>query len=180
MANGEARPAAFLDRDGVLNLDTGYVHRNKDFTWIEGAREAVRLLNQRGYLVFVVTNQSGVGQGFYSEMVVQKLHSWINEDLRRISAHIDAFYYCPHHPEALLESYRQICDCRKPAPGLILRAMREWQIDRTQSFLIGSKVLDTVAGQRAGIESFLFNGPNLYQFVKDIISGRGGPSEHLA
>ena len=164
------RPAAFFDRDGVLNVDTGYVHQSDSFTWVEGAREALRLLNQRGYLVFVVTNQSGVARGYYREIDVQRLHDWMNEDLARIGVHIDAFYYCPHHPDALIESYRQVCDCRKPAPGLIRKAMQEWPVDRIQSFLIGNKAEDALAAQRAGIKSFSFQGPNLYQFIKAILS----------
>jgi D-glycero-D-manno-heptose 1,7-bisphosphate phosphatase len=172
MPNNDTKPAAFLDRDGVLNVDAGYVYRSEDFVWIEGAREAVRLLNERGYLVFVVTNQSGVARGYYREADVQGLHNWIKEDLGRIDAHIDAFYYCPHHPEALIESYRQICDCRKPAPGMILKAMREWPVDRTQSFLIGNKEDDSAAADHAGIRSFLFRGANLYPFVLSILPAR--------
>jgi D-glycero-D-manno-heptose 1,7-bisphosphate phosphatase len=172
MSNNDAKPAVFLDRDGVLNIDAGYVYRSEDFIWTEGAREAVRLLNERGYLVFVVTNQSGVARGCYRETDVQRLHNWMKEDLVRITAHIDAFYYCPHHPEALVESYRQICDCRKPAPGMILRAMREWPVDETQSFLIGNKEEDIAAAEHAAIGSFLFRGPNLYQFVLSVLSIR--------
>lgn len=172
MPNSETRPAAFLDRDGVLNVDTGYIYRMESFIWIEGAKEAVRLLNQRGYWVFVVTNQSGVARGYCQEADVQRLHDWINEDLSRIDAHIDAFYYCPHHPEALIESYRQVCDCRKPAPGMILKAMREWPVNRSESFLIGNKEEDLAAADHAGVRSFLFRGSNLYQFVLSILSVR--------
>lgn len=172
MSNNDPKPAAFLDRDGVLNADAGYVYRSEDFIWVEGAREAVKLLNQRGYFVFVITNQSGVAKGHYQEIDVQRLHNWIKEDLDRINAHVDAFYYCPHHPEALIENYRQICDCRKPAPGMIQKAMREWPVDRAQSFLIGNKEEDIAAAEQAGIKSFLFQGSNLYQFIVPILSAR--------
>lgn len=163
------RKGVFLDRDGVLNIDKGYIYRKEDFIWVDGAREAIKLLNDRGYMVFVVTNQSGIARGFCSEKDVSILHKWINEELQKINAKIDAFYYCPHHPEAKVEKYRVTCNCRKPAPGLILQAISDWYIDKSRSFLIGDSQRDIEAAEAAGIEGFLFDQTNLQNFVKNIL-----------
>lgn len=152
------RPAAFLDRDGVLNRDTGYVYRAEDFVWLDGAKLTVKRLNDAGYLVVVITNQAGVARGLYSEDDVARLHRWINEELRRDGAHIDAFYYCPHHPTAGNGVYRRSCDCRKPSPGMVLRAMREWPVDPAASFFIGDKEIDMQAAEAAGIRGIRMSG----------------------
>ena len=153
----ERRPAAFLDRDGVLNRDTGYVHRAEDFIWVAGVHRAVKRLNDRGYLVFVVTNQSGVARGLYDIPAVESLHRWINDQLRPAGAHIDAFYLCPHHPDGVAPGYGIVCECRKPAPGLLLQAMREWPVAREASFMIGDKDIDLEAARAAGVAGFLFD-----------------------
>jgi D-glycero-D-manno-heptose 1,7-bisphosphate phosphatase len=145
------RPAVFLDRDGTLNEDTGYVHRVEEFRWLPGAIGAVRRLNAAGYYVFVVTNQSGVARGLFDEMAVRDLHGWMNEELRRAGAHIDDIRYCPHHPEAPIAAYRAACPCRKPAPGMILDLMRSWPVIAQASIAIGDKERDAAAGRAAGI-----------------------------
>ena len=117
------KPAAFLDRDGVLNVDIGWLHKPQDCVWMDGAKEAVRLLNAANYFVFVVTNQAGVARGLYDEAKVLELHDWMSGELAAVGAHVDAYYYCPHHPEGIVASYRQACACRKPAPGMIERAL---------------------------------------------------------
>jgi D-glycero-D-manno-heptose 1,7-bisphosphate phosphatase len=147
------RPAVIFDRDGTLNRDRGYTHRVADFEWLPGVRETIKLLNDRGYLVIVVTNQAGVARGYYTEDDVRKLHVWINRDLRPLGAHIDAFYFCPHHPTEGNVPYVQTCDCRKPAPGLIVAAAREWNIDVGRSFGVGDKESDGMAYEAAGIVS---------------------------
>ncbi|HEY2359071.1 MAG TPA: HAD family hydrolase [Phenylobacterium sp.] len=160
------RPALFLDRDGVLNEDQGYVHRWEDFHWIEGAREAVAAFNQAGWLVIVVTNQSGVGRGFYSEADMHALHARMAEDLAKAGARIDAFYYAPQHPEASLEAYRHPDPPdRKPNPGMILRALSEWPIDKAGSILVGDKPSDLEAALRAGVRAVLFSGGDLRKFL---------------
>lgn len=169
MADPALRPAAFLDRDGVLNEDTGFVHRPADFVWTAGAKEAVKALNERGYLVFVVTNQSGVARGHFGTDEVERLHAWIDAELRRSGAHVDAFYYCPHHPEAGDGPYTRACDCRKPEPGLLLRAMAAWPVDRAASFLIGDEERDLEAARRAGVRGVLFRGGSLLAAVRRII-----------
>lgn len=153
----EPRPAAFLDRDGVLNQDTGYVHLARDFVWIDGAKQAVKRLNDRGYFVFVVTNQSGIARGLYGTAEVEALHRWINDALRQVGAHVDQFYYCPHHPDGVVPGYGIVCDCRKPAPGLLQQAMREWPVRREGSFMIGDKAIDVEAATAVGIGGFRFD-----------------------
>ncbi len=133
-------------------MDTGYVHRVEDFTWIEGAQEAVRLLNAAGYLVFVVTNQSGVARGLYDCDAVDKLHRWMLEDLKGTGAHLDAIRYCPHHPQGVVARFARRCDCRKPQPRMLLDLAGEWQVDLGGSFILGDSQRDLEAGRRAGIE----------------------------
>ena len=162
------RPALFLDRDGVLNEDQGYVHRWEDFRWIAGAREAVAAFNRAGWLVIVVTNQSGVGRGYYSEAAVHALHARMQADLATAGAHIDAFYLAPQHPEATEVAYRHPDPpLRKPNPGMILKALADWPIDRAASLLVGDKSSDVEAASRAGVRGLLFGGANLLTFLAD-------------
>jgi D-glycero-D-manno-heptose 1,7-bisphosphate phosphatase len=165
IARMQSRPAAFLDRDGVLNHDTGYVHTPDRFEWITGAREAVKHLNDAGCYVFVVTNQAGVAHGYYDEAAIHALHEWLNGELRRTGAHIDAFYHCPHHPEGAVAAYRRTCDHRKPAPGMLLRARAQWPIDWGRSFLIGDRDSDIAAAAAAGIPGYKFVGGDLLSFL---------------
>ena len=123
----------------MLNEDRGYVSRWEDFHWIPGARETVAAFNRAGWLVIVVTNQSGVGRGFYSEQDVRALHARMSQDLNEVRGHIDAFYYAPHHPDAPVDTYRHPDPPdRKPNPGMILRAFAEWPIDKAASLLVGA------------------------------------------
>ncbi|MGE0096067.1 MAG: D-glycero-alpha-D-manno-heptose-1,7-bisphosphate 7-phosphatase [Alphaproteobacteria bacterium] len=170
-SSSPARPAAFLDRDGILNHDTGYIHRAEDFIWVDGAIEAIRYLNERDYLIFVVTNQAGIARGLYGETDVLTLHDWVSERLTVAGARIDAFYFCPHHPTEGPPAYRITCECRKPAPGMLLRAMREWPVDPAGSFLIGDRQTDLEAATAAGIPGHLFSGGNLLPFVRRIVGG---------
>ena len=171
-----AKPAVFLDRDGILNVDSGYVHRPDQVTWIEGAKDAVRRLNDLGYRVIVVTNQAGVAHGHYEEDDVIALHRWMQDQLAIRGAFIDAFYYCPHHPEARIEKYRGHHVNRKPRPGMILQAFSDLTIRKDQSFLIGDKAGDIEAAQGAGIPGFLFPGGNLATFLDRLLPPKAGPS----
>jgi D-glycero-D-manno-heptose 1,7-bisphosphate phosphatase len=159
------RGAAFLDRDGVLNLDTGFAHRPDQIRWVEGAAKAIALLNQKNLFVFVVTNQSGIARGLYTEDDVLLLHQWMATELLAQGARIDAFAYCPHFAEGQVAAYRQACVCRKPAPGMLLSLMAEWPVLHGNSFMIGDRDTDIAAAVAAGIPGHLFPGGNLLQFV---------------
>ena len=164
--------AIFFDRDGVLNEEVGYLHEIEKFKWIDGAIDAVKFCNEKNFLAIVVTNQSGIARGIYTEADTQKLHNFMQTELEKFGAHIDAFYYCPHHPEGKIDAYKKICDCRKPKPGLILRACSDFDIDVKKSVLIGDSARDIDAGRRAGIDNLiLFDGGNLYNVIKKVLDG---------
>lgn len=169
MSDQPSRPAVFFDRDGVLNRDKGFVHSRADFEWMPGAKEAIRFCNEAGYFVFVITNQSGVARGYYSEKEIEALHEHMREELRVFGAHIDAFEYCPHHPDAANIRYRKVCPRRKPSPGMILDVMRAWPVDSRYSVLIGNERSDIEAASAAGIKGYLFEGGRLDRFVESLI-----------
>ena len=161
------RPALFLDRDGVLNDDRGFVHQWEDFHWIPGAREAIAAFNRAGWLVFVVTNPSGIGRGYYTEEAMHALHARMIQDLAASGGRIDAVYVCPQHPEAAVETYRHPDPPdRKPNPGMILRALAEWPVDRERSVMVGDKPADLEAALRAGVRGLLFSGGDLARFLE--------------
>ncbi|MDR1577263.1 MAG: D-glycero-beta-D-manno-heptose 1,7-bisphosphate 7-phosphatase [Deltaproteobacteria bacterium] len=143
-------PAVFLDRDGVLNEDRGYVWRWADWRWLPDVVEALIQLKAAGFKLVIVTNQAGVAKGLYQETDVQKLHQRVALELNKRGLKLDGFYYCPHHPD-----YGGPCQCRKPAPGLIQRAAKDLSLNLDQSFLVGDKVTDLEAGRQAGVTSFL-------------------------
>ena len=169
-----AKPVAFLDRDGVLNVDHGYVHRPERLEWVAGAPEAVRLLNEAGIPVIVITNQSGVARGYFGETDVQQFHAHVQEQLRARGAHVDAFYYCPHHPQGTVAEFAIACDCRKPKPGMLERAARDFAVDRRRSFLIGDKDDDVAAAAAFGVRGIKFDAKtqSLVDVVRKAIVGR--------
>src|SRR6478735_10124631 len=152
------RPAVFFDRDGVLNEDDGYAFDPGKIRWVEGAQEAVKAVNDAGYLAFIVTNQSGVARGFYEERHVRSLHEWMSRELALVGARIDAFEFCPHHPDGVIERFRILCNCRKPQPGMIRALLERYSVDIDASFMIGDKQSDLAAAQAVGIGAYLFDG----------------------
>ena len=152
---GSARPAAFLDRDGVINVDHGYTHRIDHLVFTPTAVQAIRLLNEAKYLVLVVTNQSGVARGLYGIAEVEAFHAHMNAALAVAGARIDAFYYSPYHPDGAVAEFAIEHEDRKPGAGMILRAMRDWNVQREGSFLIGDKQSDADSAAAAGIPSRL-------------------------
>jgi D,D-heptose 1,7-bisphosphate phosphatase len=172
------RRALFLDRDGVINVDHGWVGTRERFEWIPGAIEAIRMATAAGWHVFVVTNQSGVARGHYDEAAVGSLHGWMTDEVRRQGGTIDDIRYCPFHEEAALPAYRRASDWRKPEPGMILDLMRKWELDAASCVLVGDQPRDIEAARAAGIASHLFPGGDLASFVGPILQpGRQAESE---
>lgn len=169
------RPAAFLDRDGVINVDHGYTYKPEDLAFIDGAPDAIRRLNEAGYLVVVVTNQSGVARGYYGEVDVERFHAHMQAELAKAGARIDAFYSCPYHPEGIVAEYRLDHPDRKPKPGMILRALRDLPIDAGRSFLIGDLPSDIAAAAAADISGHRFTGGDLDDFVAGVLLQAGAP-----
>ena len=159
--------AIFFDRDGVLNEEVGYLWQIEKFKWIDGARDAIKFCNERGILTVVVTNQGGIARGLYTHAEVDALHDFMQKSLSEVGAHIDAFYFCPHHPEGVVPEFSIVCDCRKPKAGLILRACAELDIDPKRSILIGDALRDIDSANAAGLrDGIFFTGGNLFDVVK--------------
>ena len=164
------KKAVFLDRDGTLNIDYGYVHDIDHFHFIEGSIEALKKLKEMGYLLVLVTNQSGIARGYFTEQQFLQLTEWMDWSLADRGVDLDGIYYCPHHPEAKIPAYRQDCDCRKPAPGLLLRALREHNIDPAASLMIGDALRDISCAQQAGVRGVLYTGGDLCEAVRGAIN----------
>ena len=149
------RKAVFLDRDGTINIDKSYLYKIEDFAYQEGAKEGMKLLQEAGYLLIIITNQSGIARGYYVEEDYKRLHDWLISDLSSDGIHITEAYHCPHHPDALVKQYRKRCKCRKPEIGLFLRAAKELDIDFEQSYAIGDKMRDLQICKERGVRGFL-------------------------
>ncbi|WP_099612014.1 D-glycero-beta-D-manno-heptose 1,7-bisphosphate 7-phosphatase [Vibrio fujianensis] len=146
-----AKPAVFLDRDGVINLDTGYVHDEHDFHFIDGVFDATQQLKEMGYLLVLVTNQSGIARGLFSEDRFLSLTQWMDWNFVDNGVEFDGVYYCPHHAEQGIGDYKQDCDCRKPKPGMFFSARDFLKIDMARSVMVGDKAEDMMAAEAAGV-----------------------------
>ena len=168
-----ARPALFLDRDGVINVDHSYVFRREDFEWVDGAQAVIRRFNDMGWWVFVVTNQSGIARGYYTEEQMQALHDWMSAELGATGAHIDRIYHCPFHEDGTIPRYTRDSYDRKPRPGMLIRAMTDFPVIKERSLLIGDKQADLEAARAAGVRGFLFTGGDLAGFADWALADMG-------
>lgn len=146
--------AVFLDRDGVINEDKGYIKKIKDFKILPGVIKAISLLNKHDFLVICITNQSGIGRGYFNFKELNKLHKYLNEKLKKKNCKIKSYYICPHHPKYAIGKYKVKCKCRKPRPGLINNAIEFYKIDKKKSFMVGNSQTDKIAAKSAGIRFF--------------------------
>ena len=149
------QPAVFLDRDGTMIHDVGYLNRLEDLRWFPWSVDAIRMLNRAGFAVCVTTNQGGIGMGFYDEAFVQRTHAEMSATLASAGGHIDGWFYCPHHPRAVDPALRLDCECRKPKPGMIHQATQRFDLDLAGSFVVGDKMADVGLGNAVGARSIL-------------------------
>ncbi len=160
-----SQKAAFLDRDGVINEDIGYLNNIKDFKWIEGAIEALKILKENNFLIIIISNQSGVSRGYFSKKDVHNLHKWINLQLSEHNVKIDDFFFATEHPDAETSKTR-----RKPSPRMIEEAIEKYNLNIDDCFMIGDKDIDVLAAKNANIRAFLFEGGNLSYKIKKILN----------
>ena len=159
-----------FDRDGTLNADRGYTHKPEDLVWLAGAREAVRLVNEHGSFAVVVTNQAGIGRGYYDEAAMHRFHEHMQNDLATMGARIDAYYFCPFHAEATIDRYRRANHPdRKPNPGMLLTALNDFSVDRQNAALVGDQDSDIAAAAAAGIIGVRANGEPLDAIVREVL-----------
>ena len=170
MTTTNKNKAVFFDRDGTLNVDIAYLHRPEDFIWIEGAKEAIKYVNDKGYLAILVTNQSGVARGYYPEEDIKEVYDWMNNELAKIGAHLDALFYCPHHPQGKIPAYTQVCNCRKPDTGMVDEACLRFNIDRSKSYLVGDSERDLECAQKAGVTGIFYEAGSLLSCIEEIVT----------
>ena len=152
------KKAVFLDRDGVINAEKNYVHNVEEFEFIDGIFDVCRYFQDRDYLLIVVTNQAGIARGYYTEDDFHTVSRWMRHEFEKNGIHINGIYFCPHHPEGTVERYRVRCCCRKPNPGMLFEARKDFDIDLERSILVGDKESDIQAGLNAGIKQNILVG----------------------
>ena len=160
---------AFLDRDGVINQDKGYISKVSDFKIYPGVGKAISLLNKRNYLVIIITNQSGIGRGLIKIKELENLHNHLRKKIKKDRAKIDDIFYCPFHPEFGKGKYKKKSNDRKPGDGMIRKAIKKWKIDTKNSFMIGDKISDELAAKKAKIKFFYKKERNLNTQIKTIL-----------
>lgn len=145
----------FLDRDGTINYDAGYINHVDNFIMYPYAAQAIRMLNKSGYYVIVITNQSGLGRGFFNEETLDEIHNYMVQSLKEQGANIDGIYFCPHDPNTKIEKYKAVCNCRKPETGLVEMAFKDFNIDKSKMYFIGDKYSDIMAGHKSGCKTII-------------------------
>ena len=161
------KKALFLDRDGVINIDYGYVYKKDSIYFVDGIFELCAEAKKKGYKIFIITNQSGIGRGYFSDDQYKSLAKWIEKRFKDNEVIIEKTFYCPHHKDANISIYKKDCYFRKPNPGMILKAIKDFNIDPKKSILIGDKLSDILAGHAAGIKTNIFFKNKLYSIPKD-------------
>ena len=162
--------AVFLDRDGTINADKNYLYRAEDFEFLPGAVEALRMLQSHGFLLIIITNQSGIARGYYTENDFLSLTEWMLERLKESGVNIAKVYYCPHLPDAKIPEYRKICDCRKPETGLFEEAAREFDVDMAKSFAVGDKMRDCAICEKTECRGFIIGGNSVSPKIRNVSS----------
>ena len=165
-------PAIFLDRDGTINVDHGYVHEIDNFEFIDGVIDAMRELKKMGFALVVVTNQSGIARGKFTEAQFETLTEWMDWSLADRDVDLDGIYYCPHHPQGSVEEFRQVCDCRKPHPGMLLSARDYLHIDMAASYMVGDKLEDMQAAVAVAMNHYCRSRYDLMAILKTLGAGR--------
>lgn len=160
----------FLDRDGVINVDNSYVYKIEEYEWMPEVFDALKLAKESGYEFIIVTNQSGVARGYFTEDDVLKLQRYIEDKFVEHGLNLLGYYYCPHLDGAPIAKYDKKCNCRKPAPGMILQAMKDVDVDKEKSFLIGDSVRDVEAANAAGLRGYLYKGESLLAFMRNVLA----------
>lgn len=164
--------AVFLDRDGTINVEKHYLHKIEDFEFLPEAVDALRILQDAGYLLIIVTNQSGIGRGYYTIEDFLTLNEWMLKELEKNEVHISKVYYCPHIPNALVKEYRKSCTCRKPALGMYNRAIEEFNIDLNHSYAIGDKLRDCTICEKSNCKGFLIEKNENLAVIEDVKAGK--------
>lgn len=152
--------AIFLDRDGTINIEKNYLYKIEDFEFIPGVFEALRMLQGAGFKLIIITNQSGIGRGYYTEKDFEVLNTWMIKELSKHDIIIDAVYYCPHHPNAIVDKFRLDCDCRKPKVGMFYRAIEEYNLDISECYAIGDRIRDCMICSTTKCKGILVNNFN--------------------
>ena len=162
------KPAAFLDRDGVINYDKGYVHKSKDFEFRPGVLKGLKFLKNKNYYIFIITNQAGIGKGIYTKKQFYKLHNEIKKKLQKINIYFDDINFCPYHPNAIIKKYRKNTELRKPGNLMIKQILKKWHVNKNNSFMIGDKITDKICANKSNLY-FEFAKKNFYQQMKNIL-----------
>ncbi len=168
MKNNTYKPCFFLDRDGVINQDLGYVYRKQDFLWKKNIFKAIKIINDNNHRVIIISNQAGIGKGYYSENDFNNLNKWMLNQFYKKGCFIDDVYYCPYHPDAIIKKFKKNSNLRKPKNGMILKALREWEIIKSKSILIGDQQSDILCGKKSNIKSYFVKN-DIFKQIKSLV-----------